>query len=331
MKNNNEIRSVGTLEIRSEGEGKFSGYVVKWNTVDSYNTTFKKGAFKKTLSERASKIKLLWNHDMESLPIGVVDIIEEDDIGVRFEATLAIDTDLGGQAHTLMKMKAIDAMSFGFRTIKSGFLPNGTKEIQEVALMEISPVNFPANQEATIDNVRAADFNETVDKNELYSRGYKLRCALMQTLDDIVWNYKNSSDVITFTSKAITDFASAYGKWQVELYEIEPELRGAPDANELSKATQSMIGNKTIEEFAQTSRLTLDEIRSLRRGQVPHEVDARLIACDEVRSIVSKELEAAKPALQVKEIRKVEAKNAFSPEILSAMQALTESLQHKNQ
>ncbi|WP_454869679.1 HK97 family phage prohead protease [Pseudomonas putida] len=334
---NIEVRSFTPLETRADDQpGRFSGYIVTWGSVDTYNTTFKRGSFKKTLSERGSRIKLLWNHDFSAMPIGVVTEIREDDKGVYFEAQLSLLTEAGRNAHQLMLDGAIDTMSFGFRGIKSGFNTSGIKEYTEVALQEISPVNFEANETATIDQVRSQDdesratsFSETIDKNELYSRGSRLRSALSQTIDDISWSMKKPAEVVSATELAIEEFKSAYVGWLNNLYNVEPGLRGAPDANDLSKAVQAMLGEQSVEEFTQSSRLTIEEIRSLRRGQVPAEVDPKLIACDEVRQLVANELTKAaavdiSPALPVKTKKAPE----LSLETRSLLQSQIESLKN---
>ena len=336
---NMEVRSFTPLETRAdEKPGMFSGYIVTWGSIDTYNTTFKRGSFKKTLSERGSRIKLLWNHDFGAMPIGVVTEIREDEKGVYFEAQLSLSTEAGRNAHQLMLDGAIDTMSFGFRGIKSGFNTSGIKEYTEVALQEISPVNFEANETATIDQVhsqedesRATSFSETIDKNELYSRGSRLRSALSQTIDDISWSMKKPGEVVSATELAIEEFKSAYVGWLNDLYNVDPGLRGAPDANDLSKAVQAMLGEQSVEEFTQSSRLTIEEIRSLRRGQVPAEVDPKLIACDEVRQLVAKELTKAaavdiSPALPVKTKKAPE----LSLETRALMKSLSESLKTFN-
>jgi HK97 family phage prohead protease len=336
---NMEVRSFLPQQIRADAEtpGKFSGYIVTWASIDSYNTTFKRGSFKKTLSERGSKIKLLWNHDFEAMPIGVVIEIREDDKGVWFEAQLSLATERGKEAYQLMLDGAIDTMSFGFRGIKSAFNAAGVKEYTEVALSEISPVNFEANETATIDSVRsesdstrATSFSETIDLNELYSRGNRLRHALLQTLEDISWQLRLPEEIVEATGAAFDECRTAYLEWLNKLYETEPGLRGAPDANDLSKAVQAMLGEQTIEEFTQTSRLTLEEIRSLRRGLVPAEVDPKLIHCDEVRQLVAKELTKAAAVSNISPALPVKKAPELSIETRSLIQSLSESLKKIN-
>jgi len=46
-----EVRSAG--EVRAiEPDGQFEGYIAVWDTVDDFNSTFARGAFKKTIEER---------------------------------------------------------------------------------------------------------------------------------------------------------------------------------------------------------------------------------------------------------------------------------------
>src|SRR5574340_848001 len=64
-------KGASALEFRSSElraaaeEGVIEGYIAKWGQVDSYGTVFDKGAFTKTLRERANKVRALWNHEDE--------------------------------------------------------------------------------------------------------------------------------------------------------------------------------------------------------------------------------------------------------------------------
>ena len=148
------------FETRAEGKtGYCSGYAIHWNSIDSYNTYFSKGSCKKTLQEKwgesiaQRKIKLLWNHD-HSIPIGVPTILREDDKGLYFEAELNLDTQLGSEVYSLMKQGAINTMSFGFRKINSSYDSKGVENFKEISLLELSPVIFESNKNATINEVR---------------------------------------------------------------------------------------------------------------------------------------------------------------------------------
>ena len=55
-----DIRAIGDKD-----EWTFEGYAVTWGTIDDYNSTFRKGSFRKTITERGNRIKVLWNHNID--------------------------------------------------------------------------------------------------------------------------------------------------------------------------------------------------------------------------------------------------------------------------
>src|SRR5690554_749235 len=264
-----EKRALGFIETRAEGEeeGIFSGYVVTWNTVDSHNTSFQRGSFKKTISERAGKVKLLWNHDFEGMPLGSILELREDDKGLFFRAQLALGTERGKEAYELLKVGAINTMSFGFKILKDAGFKNGVRQITEVQLMEISPVNFESNPTATVDQVRATDFTQTLDENDMRSGGRRILDAFGETIFDIWWEYESTEELLQNMDAAWGSAHTAYMEWLQKLTESEPELRGNPEANELSQAFEQLMEGKTALEFAARSTLNLDQVEALRRGK----------------------------------------------------------------
>lgn len=152
--------------------GTFSGYASRFWSVDSYGTAFAPGAFTKTLSERGSRIPVLYQHD-PSLNVGVPLSLTEDGDGLAVEARLFDD---GADGTTLLKRLRQGArygMSFGFRTLQDRAvgdadrvdltqMPEMTRSdvrvITEVKLYEVSVVSFPANETADIVAVRDESF-----------------------------------------------------------------------------------------------------------------------------------------------------------------------------
>lgn len=156
-------------EFRAADDGAgLSGYASHFWSVDSYMTAVQRGAFKKTIRERGERTPILWQHNPD-YPIGKPTALKEDDTGLRFDATISERTSKGADAMALLRDGVPLGMSFGFQTTKSR---PGTKDdpldfskykakpadvevIEEVKLWEISVVTFPANELATINDVRA--------------------------------------------------------------------------------------------------------------------------------------------------------------------------------
>ena len=269
MAKEKEVRSQG--EVREVNEdGTFSGYLTVWDTVDSYNSTFARGAFKKTLEERGHKIKILYDHtDL----IGSAITIREDDHGLYGEGRLNLDVPKAKEAYAFMKDGTLEGLSFMFRTIKEGF-DSGVRIIKEAQLFEFGPVVFPANDEALITDVRSEDFNESLEDEKLYEEKWVLMEALRVTLSDIWWSNESSSDnVVGKLDKGLMDFHAAYldfaARW-VAKYWVEDGYRNNPFGNALANTFASELRerNQTITELAANTSLTLDEAKQLRSGEL---------------------------------------------------------------
>ena len=163
-----EYRSSG--EVRGDAEaGTFSGYASRFWSVDAYQSAFAAGAFAKTLAERGERIPVLYQHDTY-LNVGVPDVLAPDDEGLQITARLFDDGADGSVLLRRLRQGARYGLSIGFQTMQDrgardddpltfGQMPETAWEhvrvITEARLYEVSVVSFPANEDATIDDVRA--------------------------------------------------------------------------------------------------------------------------------------------------------------------------------
>lgn len=146
-------------------EGTFEGYVSTFDNVDLVGDVMVKGAFKKTLRDRKGKIRLLWQHDRNT-PIGVFETLKEDSKGLYVKARLAMNTQKGKEAHELLKLGAMDSMSIGYSTIIEEYdREKNLNYLKEVKLFEGSLVTFPANESATVSDVKQDADEETIFSN----------------------------------------------------------------------------------------------------------------------------------------------------------------------
>lgn len=251
------------------GEGIIEGYAAVWNTVDSYESTFQKGAFSKTLQERGHRVKILWNHEDEV--IGKPIEIREDEKGLFVRAQLVMSVPKAREVFELVKAGAIDTFSFGFRTIKDKWV-NGIRTITEVMLMEVSPVIFEANGSAVITGVRNMpnekrdqEYMATYEMYELGQRGGLIMSALYRTMDDIWYSSMEGDELRTKVESALSQFHEMYSAFTDEM--IAKSKRSA-DGNQIKVSTRSyMLDNKlTPESMASSTVFTVDEIRSLMDG-----------------------------------------------------------------
>lgn len=153
-----------------DGLMRFSGYGAIFGNIDSYGDVLVKGAFKKTLAEAKKTGNWpamlsqhgAWGITSEDMtPIGIFDEMSEDDIGLKLSGVLA-DTQRGIEMHTLMKMQprpAINGLSIGYiaKKFTVGTKPEEPRrKLEEVELIEVSPVTFPANGKARVTDVKSA-------------------------------------------------------------------------------------------------------------------------------------------------------------------------------
>jgi len=137
--------------------GHFTGYASVFGVVDTYDTVFDQGCFKKTVRERKGHLPVVWMHLREK-PIGLAAVLE-DEKGLLVDGQLDLDVQQGRETYSGMKKGYITEMSHSFKEVK--FAPVMVNDVQimhfkEVRSFEISPVtmNFGSNDEALISSVR---------------------------------------------------------------------------------------------------------------------------------------------------------------------------------
>lgn len=283
------------LSVRGEGEEYiFEGYAVTWDSIDSYDTTFRAGAFKKTISERGDRIKVLWNHNSDE-PIGKIIEIREDKKGLFVRGKLTEGVNKADDVYKNLKAGVIDTLSFGFMPLQSKKGDNGIRQITEVKLYEVSPVTFEANPTAQITDVReeegkrAEDFDESLEYIELIGQGNEILDALNLTLGDIWWT-DDTDTLIPKIDVALSDFHSAYLQWAKDyVAEFWETRKFAMSKNELSKTFLEM--DESVEKMSSRTAFTANELKTLSKGDIlPKESRNKLVELPEsVRSAHQKE------------------------------------------
>ena len=155
-----EVRSFA-LQIKATGDdGTVEGYGSVFGVRDNYDDVIAKGAFMDSLkSHKAAGTMpaMLWQHDADK-PIGVWTEMVEDEKGLRIKGQLAMETVKGKEAHSLLKMGALNGLSIGFMAKEWAYdRETEVRTLTAIDLWEVSLVTFPANEKARVTNVKSAD------------------------------------------------------------------------------------------------------------------------------------------------------------------------------
>lgn len=156
-------RSVSTaLEVRA-AQRTIVGRAMPYNSPteiysqgSTFREVFRPGAFARSIAQRGDKVRLLANHDQRSFPIGKPDRLYELADGLYLEARMAPTRD-GDEALALVADGYVTGLSVGFREVDAIWDREGTREVREAALHEISLVAFPAYEDAQVVGIRSRE------------------------------------------------------------------------------------------------------------------------------------------------------------------------------
>jgi uncharacterized protein len=139
-------------------EGVFAGYASVFDVRDTQQDIIIRGAFADTIRNRTHEVKLLWQHDMRE-PIGTIDILKEDALGLYMQARLFVqEVARAKEAYHLIKNGVVQGLSIGYSPTRYHInTATRTRIITQVELWEISLVTFPANPQAHITVVKSAN------------------------------------------------------------------------------------------------------------------------------------------------------------------------------
>jgi HK97 family phage prohead protease len=148
-------------------KGTFQGYAAIFGNVDLGGDVVVKGAFKRSIDARQGRFKMLWSHDYKSPPIGIA-TVKEDDRGLLAIGELFFEKmQRATEVYEGIKSGAIDSLSFMYDVIQSEpgtMRGQKVRFLKELKLYEISPVNFPMNEEAIITGVKTQELNELAQR-----------------------------------------------------------------------------------------------------------------------------------------------------------------------
>jgi HK97 family phage prohead protease len=199
-------------------EGSIEGYASVFGGVDSYGDTIEKTAFDNVIKS-GQKPLMFYQHNRWSIPIGVWEELSVDEKGLKVKGRLNLELEEAREVYSALKFGSLNGMSIGFRMKDKDYEYDDDdichiKNISE--LLEISIVNFPADKEARIDNVKSEDrdLNDIRDC-EHYLRELGISKKMAQKLISVI---KTAKSAVSDSQK------SEDAKLAAELEKIQQKL-----------------------------------------------------------------------------------------------------------
>jgi HK97 family phage prohead protease len=153
-----EHRTYG-LSVRAADDGTVEGYGSVFGMRDTYDDVIQPGAFAASLKEHraaGTMPAMLWQHD-PSEPIGIWTDMAEDEKGLRVKGRLVLESERGRAAHALLKAGALNGLSIGFMAKEWAYdRETEVRTLTNIDLWEVSMVTFPAQRQARVTSVKAA-------------------------------------------------------------------------------------------------------------------------------------------------------------------------------
>ncbi|MFT7180920.1 MAG: HK97 family phage prohead protease, partial [Planctomycetota bacterium] len=115
-------------------DGRIEGYASLFGKSDQSGDMVERGAFARSLASLKAagrSVKLLWQHDPAE-PMGVWDMVHEDDRGLKVRGRLLTETRRGREALALLRAGAMDGLSIGYRAVRSARGEGGGRVLTEI-------------------------------------------------------------------------------------------------------------------------------------------------------------------------------------------------------
>jgi HK97 family phage prohead protease len=133
-------------------DGLIEGLAAGYGNVDAGGDVIVPGALARSLKGRKS-VPMLMYHD-QTRPAGVWTDFAESRDGLVVKGQLSLSSQIGQEAHALVRDGAIGGLSIGYKTIREQIVGK-TRQLLELALYEVSLVTIPMNERAVITSVKS--------------------------------------------------------------------------------------------------------------------------------------------------------------------------------
>lgn len=181
-----------TFDVKADN-GTIIGYASTWiREPDSYGDVVAKGAFAECIArikQEGKVLPLLFNHDGDDLSkyIGTVYNLEEDDHGLKFEATFDA-TPEAQRARELTMDGRLAKFSFAYDVLDQAevTLEDGRKanELRKLNIHEVSLVLYPANPDTSVVSVKSGRRNSAKDADVIKQIISLAQSLLADEVDD---------------------------------------------------------------------------------------------------------------------------------------------------
>ena len=164
-----QLKACVKSELKEDG-GIVKGYASTFDRdPDAYGDVVAKGAFAKSLerwkalNEQGKYIPLLWGHDTDDPKSNIGRVVDavEDERGLLVTAEFDAENEKAQYVRKLVQEGRVYQFSFAFEIRDQGSveLENGVKanELRDLELFEVSLVQIPANQHATVEEVKSTE------------------------------------------------------------------------------------------------------------------------------------------------------------------------------
>lgn len=141
-------------EPQSDGRRRIEGYAAVFGNRDAYGDIIVPGAFERSLREKPD-VKVLWQHNRNQ-PIGKQETGYEDEFGLAVTGALTNTAFVKDEVVPLLLDEVITGLSIGYNVIVEEYNDDlGVWFLKDIELWEWSPVTFPANELATVTEVKS--------------------------------------------------------------------------------------------------------------------------------------------------------------------------------
>ena len=146
-----------SIEFKSmdDDKGSFEAYLSVFDNVDFGGDKVIKGAFKRCLEEKGSKLfPLLDQHDSRNVIGGFS--AYEDNHGLKITGEFNLDTQKGAEAYSNAKKGFLSGFSMGY-SVEKYSIDGNVRNLEDVELYEGSIVTFPMNDKAQLLTIKSGE------------------------------------------------------------------------------------------------------------------------------------------------------------------------------